>query len=57
MPLPLQVGASYLIVDLGEPGNRQPLFGSIVALVWKKMYTCNRSGKAIIEIIWKDTIL
>ena len=22
MPLPLQVGASYLIVDLGEPGNR-----------------------------------
>lgn len=43
-----------MIVDLGEPGNRQPLFGSIVALVWKKMYTCNRSGKAIIEIIWKD---
>lgn len=53
MPLPLQVGASYLIVDLGEP-ETDSLFGSIVALVWKKMYTCNRSGKAIIEIIWKD---
>lgn len=42
-----------MIVDLGESGNRLS-FGSIVALVWKKMYTCNRSGKAIIEIIWKD---
>ena len=37
-----------------ESRETDSLFGSIVALVWKKMYTCNRSGKAIIEIIWKD---
>lgn len=37
-----------------ESRGTDSLFGSIVALVWKKMYTCNRSGKAIIEIIWKD---
>ena len=53
MPLPLQVGASYLIVDLGEPGNRT-LFWEYSCTGVEKMYTCNRSGKAIIEIIWKD---